>query len=188
MLSLFHPTVFDNIRVVLEGAVYDRDLDGEILVTSRSDIMDLATFGRHFQIAFIDAKDTGVEGAVTVRMDLRTSLADIASEQLEHSLTEHVGCFICISFSLAIRDVERDTSTVLHILNGIWGNRPHITQQVSFVMGEHRAGANNWPPEVYRNKVVLDFHRKIDEGNIEDLNGLVEHCVKSLVELRQRFR
>lgn len=184
---MFHPTIFDNIKVVLEGAVYDRDLDGQILVISRSDCMDLASFHRIFHIEFIHAEDTEKTNRVSAHIQLRTSLADIASEQLEKQLTDHIGCLICITFTTHIYDVKRDTDKILHILNNIWGNRPHITQKVSFVVDEHKAATLNWPPERYTNKAILDFHRKIDEGNIEDMHGLVEHCVQSLVQLRSHF-
>ncbi len=178
---MFHPIVFDNIKVVLEGAVYDRDFDGAITVTGRADLMDLATFQRTFQIEYCLAGEVQSEDAVTAQMQLRTTLADIASEQLEQPIAEHVGCTICIHFSLSIRDVKRETDAITSIINEIWGHRPHVTQLVKARLDEHRA---SWPPERYDNRVTLDFHRKIDEGNIEDMRGLVEHCVQTLVQLQ----
>jgi hypothetical protein len=179
---MFHPTVFDNIKVVLEGAVYDCDFEGAITVTGRSDIMDLATFHRLFQIEFRLADSTVNEKTVTAQIQLRTTLADIAAEQLEQPLTERIGCTICIHFHLAVRDVIPETEAITLALNDIWGNRPHITQYVGARLGEHRL---IWPPEQYETKVTLDFHRKIDEGNIEDMRHLIDHCVQSLIVLRR---
>ena len=51
--SLFDPTAFDNMKVVLEGAVYDRDLFGDILIVSRDDLVNLATLSRKFTIEFV---------------------------------------------------------------------------------------------------------------------------------------
>ncbi len=34
---MFDPTAFDNLKVIVEGAVYDFDLHGDILVTDRKD-------------------------------------------------------------------------------------------------------------------------------------------------------
>jgi hypothetical protein len=178
---VFHPLVFDNIKVVLEGAVYDRDFEEIITVTGRSDIVDLATFHRLFQIEYCLAGEANSDDAVTVQMQLRTTLADIAGEQLEQPLTEHIGCTICIHFRLTIRDVQRETEEITAILNDIWGHRPHITQTVKACLDEHRL---SWPPERFDNQVTLDFHRKIDEGNMEDLHKLIDHCVASLVQLQ----
>ena len=32
---MFDPTIYDNIKVVLEGAVYDLDLEGKIIITTK---------------------------------------------------------------------------------------------------------------------------------------------------------
>jgi len=178
---VFHPTVFDNIKVVLEGAVYDRDFDGAITVTGRSDLVDLATYHRRFEIAYCLAEQANNPGAVRAVMQLRTTLADIASEQLEQPITERIGCTICLHFTLSIRDVRRETDAITAIVNEIWGHRPHITHKINAPLDEHRAV---WPPESYENQVTLDFHRKIDEGNIDDMKRLVEHCIQTLVQLQ----
>lgn len=103
---MFHPLVFDNIRVVLEGAVYDRDFDGAITITNRSDVMDMATFQRLFQIDFKLAEYAENDQSVRAQMQLRTSLGDIAAEQLETPLVEHIGCTICIHFYMQLENVN----------------------------------------------------------------------------------
>lgn len=184
---MFHPTVFDNIKVVLEGAVYDRDLDGEIVVVNRSDLIDMASFQRTYTIDFRLERGNDIAAAdrqsVTAQIKLSTSLSDIAGEQLGQPLTDHIGCQICIIFRLTIHDHEREPAQINHVLNQIWGHRPHITQFVGVTLNEHRLW--RWPPQQMENRVTLDFHRKIDEGNIEDLNDLVEHCVHSLIRLEE---
>lgn len=178
---MFHPLVFDNIRVVLEGAVYDRDFEGAITITGRSDVMDMATFHRLFQIEFKQAGYADSEQAVTARIQLRTSLADIAAEQLEQPLTEKIGCTICIQFHLGINEMPQEAQAITAILNEIWGNRPYITQVVKARLDEHKL---EWPPQQFETQVTLDFRRKIDEGNIEDLRHLIDHTVQSLEQLQ----
>ena len=39
---MFDPTAYDNLKVILEGAVYDLDLSGELKIIERNDIVDLA--------------------------------------------------------------------------------------------------------------------------------------------------
>jgi len=181
---MFHPLVFDNIRVVLEGAVYDRDFDGAITITGRSDVMDMATFHRLFQIDFQLADAADQKQAVRAQMQLRTSLADIAAEQLEQPLTEQIGCTICIHFHLpmdASRAIPEEARTIAALLNDIWGHRPYITQTLTAKLEEKRL---EWPPPRVDNQITLDFYRKIDEGNIDDLRDLLDHTVRSLVRLQ----
>lgn len=54
---MFDPTAFDNLKVIVEGAVYDFDLHGDILVTDRKDMMDLASLSRIYHI-FISVNRT----------------------------------------------------------------------------------------------------------------------------------
>ena len=181
---MFHPLVFDNIRVVLEGAVYDRDFEGAITITGRSDVMDMASFHRMFQIEFTLVDRDKIEQAVIAEMQLRTGLADIAAEQLEQPLIEHVGCTICIHFHLPMmnhEDVPQKIRSITTILDDIWGSRPYITQTLKAKVEENRI---EWPPKHLRNQVTLDFHRKIDEGNIDDLRFLIDHTVQSLTQLQ----
>ncbi|WP_301172593.1 hypothetical protein [Brevibacillus nitrificans] len=181
---MFHPLVFDNIRVVLEGAVYDRDFEGAILITGRSDVMDMATFHRLFQIEFKLAEAAEKEEAVTAQMQLRTGLADIAAEQLEQPLTEQIGCTICIHFHLPMNvknEIPEEAKAITSMLNDIWGHRPYITHLLKARMEESRF---EWPPERVDNQITLDFYRKIDEGNIDDLRDLIDHTIESLQQLQ----
>lgn len=181
---MFHPLVFDNIRVVLEGAVYDRDFDGVITIVGRSDVMDMATFHRQFQIDFRLAEAVDRESAVIAQMQLRTSLADIAAEQLEQPLTEQIGCTICIFFHFPVdgrNEISDEARAIVVLLNEIWGHRPCITQTVKARLEENRF---EWPPQRWDNQVTLDFYRKIDEGNIDDLHDLIDHTVRSLQQLQ----
>ncbi|WP_139492307.1 hypothetical protein [Brevibacillus dissolubilis] len=182
---MFHPTVFDNIRTVLEGHVYDQDLGGNLTVTDRHDVMDLATFQRYFHIEFTLPVEAVQTNPIRGQIQLSTSLRDIASEQLEVELTDQIGCHICVHFWLTVERVPEDTELIIHLLNEIWGNRPHIRQFLGIPIDEHRS--QQWPPRSFENQITLDFHRKIDEGNIGDLENLVEHCFISLLRLQSNF-
>lgn len=181
--QMFHPIAFDNIRVVLEGGMYERDFDGEITITGRSDTMDLAIYERRFQVEFRLANREGEDPAtVQARLQLATTLSDIAAEQLqEPRLTEVIGCTICIHFFLRVRDVPKEAAEIAELLNRVWGNRPTVTQTVKADWHELQP----WPPRYYTNQVTLDFQRKITEGNIEDLRDLLDHMVISLQTLQE---
>lgn len=181
---MFHPLVFDNIRVVLEGTMYERDFDGDITISGRSDIMDMAIFKRQFQVEFRLAQRDGDDPhTVWARLQLATTLADIAAEQLEEPLlTEVIGCTICIHFYMRVYDVPAEAPEIAELLNQVWGNRPSVTQTLKTDLDEHLL---NWPPRYFVNQVTLDFQRKITEGNIEDLRDLLDHTIKSLLALQE---
>lgn len=180
---MFDPIIFDNIKVVLEGAVYDRDLAGQITVTDRADLVDLARYNRLYRITFCLAQERQRPEAIRAQIELGTSLTDIASEQLAQPLGEPIGCTIFVHFLLQMADWQRDTGQILAVLDDVWGGRPHIIQYIGAKLDEHRAW--QWPPVYWDNKVTLNFHRKIGEDNMIDLEDLVEHCVVSLVRLRE---
>ena len=49
---MFDPTAFENIKVVLEGAVYDLDLNGEIIIIDRNDLINTAKLSRKYELSF----------------------------------------------------------------------------------------------------------------------------------------
>lgn len=49
---MFDPTAFDNMKVVIEGALYDLDICGEIVITDRNDSFNMAKMSRTFDISF----------------------------------------------------------------------------------------------------------------------------------------
>jgi hypothetical protein len=49
---MFDPTAFDNLKVVIEGEVYDFDLSGEISILDRRDLFDFAHYERTYSIQY----------------------------------------------------------------------------------------------------------------------------------------
>ncbi|KPV55085.1 periplasmic component, partial [Paenibacillus sp. A3] len=47
---MFDPTIFDNLKVVLEGHLYDLDAEQTIRVIGREDFIDLASMKRIFSM------------------------------------------------------------------------------------------------------------------------------------------
>jgi hypothetical protein len=172
-IPMFDPTIYENMKVVIEGAVYDLDLAGEILVTNRSDRVELSTMSRFYSIQF---KLLGL-GDVIAELSLAAATEDLASEILERT-TLTPGCTMQIGFQLQIKDVEEDCSAIQHILFDIWGNSCTLSQKLSFIYGKnHHAN--------YLNEVDLDFGRKFGEGLIEDIPSMLEHIVLTMERLNE---
>lgn len=172
---MFDPTIYENMKVALEGAVYDLDLARDILVTARKDIVDLATMSREYRIEFQDREARGSEQPAA-RMILHTSASDLAGEILELAPLERLGCLLRVSFALYV-DSPAECEGIREILADVWAGRPEVRQSLSFVY-DPAAG-----PVRYENTITLDFGRKINEDNVEDLVSIVDHTVLSLRRL-----
>jgi hypothetical protein len=176
---VFDPTIFENIKVALEGAVYDLDFAGEIAVISRSDRVDLAVMSREYTLEFQDRKQKE-DKKITAVLTLAAGPGDLAGEILELPETEErkFGCALRVMFLMDMDEIAH-CANIEATLDDIWSYRPRITQELSFVY--HLFSERS--PSVYRNTVSLDFGRKINEDNIDDLFNIVEHAVYSLREL-----
>lgn len=95
---MFDPTIYDNIKVVLEGAVYDLDLDGKILITRREDLVDLSSMSRTYAIEFARKMDKPSKAEI----NLHVHLSDLAAEILENP-TAKPGCTLTIKLLRKLR-------------------------------------------------------------------------------------
>ncbi|MEK1830800.1 hypothetical protein AAAC51_22435 [Priestia megaterium] len=95
---MFDPIVFDNLKVVVEGEIYDLDLSGQVSVTNREDFVDLAQFTRTYRISFQP------HFCCTASLTLSTDLDNIHAE-LTPSRVEKPGCTVYIHFQLKTKTV-----------------------------------------------------------------------------------
>jgi hypothetical protein len=169
---MFDPTAFDNLKTVLEGAVYDLDLEGEIVVIDRHDLVDLAHFSRTYTITFRLASDHTPYVSCTIRLEM--DLEQIAKELLRQAVRP--GCTLTITFSLPIRQ----TAACSHIesaLRRVWGEERIIRQTLS----------HEFPHETrsYRNEATIEFGRLIYEENVADLQAMIPYMITSLEQLQK---
>lgn len=171
---MFDPTIYENIKVVLEGEIYDIDLNGKIFVTMRKDLVDLASMSRKFVIQFrlLDSAK-----AIYAEINLIANTEDLASEILERDDLKP-GCEIIIKFYTMVTDPRVECKKISDKLNIIWDNRPEISQRLSYI---YEQNGNN--KSELLNEINLNFGRKIDEENISDIHNLVDYTIKSLVVL-----
>ncbi|KIL40176.1 hypothetical protein SD70_15245 [Gordoniibacillus kamchatkensis] len=164
---MFDPTIYDNLKTVLEGCVYDLDLDGSIVVTNRIDRIDLATMSRCCALRFRELKAF----AATAEIGLSASLADLAAELLRPR-GEVPGCELAISFQLRVLDPDAAGPEIERELLAIWDRRPSVRQRYTFEQPALEEG--------YETNISLNFGRKLDESNADDFPRLVEVTLRSL--------
>jgi hypothetical protein len=170
---MFDPTIFDNMKVVLEGAVYDLDFAGEIVVTGRIDRVELSTMSRTYALRF---KEQG-RGECSAEVRLSADISDLAAELLQKK-DEAPGCRLTIRFMCRIRG-EEDCREINGLIGKIWGGRPSIRQTISFVYDPAKK------PDFFQNEVQLDFDRKLDEAQVDDFPELLRHVLTSLRALNR---
>ncbi|MBW5448008.1 hypothetical protein GE107_18285 [Cohnella sp. CFH 77786] len=169
---MFDPTVFENLKVALENQLYDLDnLAGRIRITGRTDRLEMAVMSREFALRFELAETDGVWAEIR----LQASLQDLAAEILEMP-DAMPGCSLILRFGHYVRDIRSQCKRVEQILQSIWQSALPPVQTVSFLYGEQQ-------PELYRNVAEVRFNRQINEDQMEDLPGLIEHVLRSLAEL-----
>jgi hypothetical protein len=169
---MFDPTAFDNLKTVLEGAVYDLDLEGEIVVIDRHDLVDLAHFSRTYTITFRLASAHTPYVSCTIRLEM--DLEQIAKELLRQAIRP--GCTLSITFSLPIRQTAA-CSHIERVLRRVWGEERIIRQTLS----------HEFPHETlsYRNEATIEFGRLIYEDNVSDLQEMIPYMITSLEQLSE---
>lgn len=166
---MFDPTIYENLKVVIEGAVYDLDLEGQIVVTHRSDLIDLAVMSRCYVIRY-RLKDS----RSTAEIRLSAGLVDLAGEKMEWK-NALPGCKLDVVFSLPLRNPESACRNIQDILQQLWETNPTIVQTLSYRYGDDGSRCLN--------EIGVHFDRKIGEGQIEDIPDLLEHTLRTLRQL-----
>ncbi|KHF29150.1 hypothetical protein LR68_02142 [Anoxybacillus sp. BCO1] len=121
---MFDPTIFDNLKTVVEGAVYDLDTNDELIaIIDRSDIVDLAKFTRAYALSF----QLRHAHQLTCTISLEMTLQHIANELLHEDVT-NAGCTVTVSFSFfsyTCRLPSRRTGAKAH-LGGTAHSYPNV--------------------------------------------------------------
>lgn len=173
---MFDPTAFDNMKVVIEGAFYDRDSAGEIVITDRNDLINLAKMSRLFNLC-ITLPDKKVPN-VTARLELESRLENLAAELLTSSPPNKLpGCYIRLQFFLEHIDEIKVYQGIEAIFSEIWGETRKITQAV-----EYNPLAK---PNKCKNVVTVDFIRVIGEEQLDDIVEMTDFMVITLQRLQE---
>lgn len=165
--QMFDPTIYDNLKVVFEGGLYDLDEEGRAVVSGREDLVDLASMSRTFRMQVRKR-----EGCCSACLELSSGLLDFAGELRHIRLADELpGCRLRLSFDLPYEYGNHCPSIQGH-LESVWGEVAEIVhEQTRILLPDGGTG---------KYRVLLEFRDKIDEHNIEDVEPLLEHFVATL--------
>ncbi|QWG66904.1 hypothetical protein EXW32_10605 [Bacillus mycoides] len=166
---MFDPTAFENLKVIVEGAVYDFDLHGDILVTDRKDVMDLASLSRMYSISFqlTETFKTMVEATFSLSVDAK----NLSGEILE--VPQFIpGCEMKLEFSFEMEQPEIGCEEIETLLHSIWGKERMIMQKISYEYNKQAIS--------YHNKVEVLFQKSITEDHVDDLIAVISHMIETV--------
>lgn len=158
---MFDPTAFDNLKTVLEGTVYDRDLDGTISITNRSDYVDIATLNRSYSISFQLANKV-IEAEMSLKSDLKKLAVELLPSQVEG---EFAGSMISIIFRKQGSSWDKKE---LDIFNQQWGEERCY---------ELRTISSNLHPDYC--EMIIQFDRTITEDMLRDVEEMVYFTIET---------
>lgn len=173
---MFDPTIYENLKVILEGIVYDLDLSGKLEITNRRDLVDLARMSRMYSIRVRDTKNRfrPLEAEVV----LHTELQDLAGEILEQQHISSIGCHFTVKFYLSVQNIESECPVIEKMIKRIWAMPLNVTQRLAYTYG--------MPYGSYDNEITLEIFDKINEENSEKITSLVERVIITFENFSRR--
>lgn len=172
---MFDPTIFDNLKVVIEGEVYDLDLEGKAQVIDRSDLIDLAKMSREYSITF---REEFENTEATVFLNINAD--HLSSEILEKSSAEDLGCDLTLQFYLPISQVDKDCDSIKFIIARNWRKyHARVEQEVSFIYGDHID---------YHDCITLTFPESINEEQTDLIPSLIQEVYQTIHSLNSYLK
>lgn len=159
---MFDPTAFDNLKVVLEGEIYDFDLRGVIRVLNRKDIVDLARMSRHYMVSF----STQSAPHIVAHIQLETDIKMLSLELLNLQNHTSQGAYVSLTFSWEEIGL---TEEKMEIIQQFWGDGCTFEQR-RIISNVNKT----------RDEIDIHFNRLISEEMMDDLISIIDHTIESL--------
>lgn len=165
---MFDPTIFENLKVVIEGEIYDRDLVGEITIVERKDNVNLATLSRDYSLTFKRAASSPYRATIKLAADSNDLYGEILEKSGQH------GCKLLLFIEGPIQNINSTSANIQKKLVLLWGKRPNINHKIYYDWSESEHIQ-------YFFKTSLQFDRKINEDQIDDFSEIINLLYESLL-------
>ncbi|WP_338470019.1 hypothetical protein R4Z10_14535 [Niallia sp. XMNu-256] len=173
---MFDPTAFENIRVVLEGIFYDKDLAGELIIIDRNDTINTAKLSRIYDVSFqLQPSEIINEPKITCKITIEAKLQNLSAELLPSLRTKNEAG--CIFFSEFIFEHEKDEfflKQIESILKETW-KKVKIKQTV--VYEPFKRGKK------MEHHGFLEFNQLLTEDHMNDLPDIAQQIVETLMQM-----
>jgi hypothetical protein len=173
---MFDPTAFENMKVVMEGIFYDKDLSGEIVIVDRNDLINTAKLSRSYDLSF--QLPLAKKEKVTCKFTLSAGVENLTAELLEIS-ADLAGCTAKIEFFTQHEYIEPLFLHIEELLSGIWGKKRAISLMVC------RNSIKSNEKVLYTGTISLN--RIIQEDQLDDLTEMTDYMIMTLDKLEEIF-
>ena len=162
------------MKVVLEGAVYDRDILGDILVVNRDDLVNLANLSRQFTIEF-ELKEPRFQKKISGGISLYASLENLSSELLASPINndKSSGSTVDIFIACSEKIADEQADKIFNGLEDIWGKQRTI--KCTTILAK-----TNTNQQSFSSKFTISFDRLVKEDQMDDLVDMIEYLIQSV--------
>lgn len=172
---MFDPTAFENMRVVMEGSFYDKDLNGEMVIVDRNDCINTAKLSRTYDLSFHLAR---AKPLVSCRFSLKANIENLTAELLPSiQSNKYAGCMVTIEFLFEQTFDVLKVNEIETILKQIWGEKRLITLTYSY--------EPLIPGQKGSYQAQISFDRLITEDQIDDLIVMTDYMLQTLERLEE---
>lgn len=171
---MFDPTAYENIKVVFEGLVYDHDLDGNIKIIERNDIVNLADLSRTYNLTFTHKRDR--KQSLKVKIELTSSFRQIASEWIP--MTTVPGVNVSIQFIIENEMDEILKKRMMKLFKQFSGQDYYVDMYKQLYMDDRT---------IFH--YIVTKYEPLTEDTIEEIEPLIEQTIlvtNSLFQMLQR--
>ncbi|MCZ8521754.1 MULTISPECIES: hypothetical protein [Paenibacillus] len=171
---MFDPTIYDNLKVVLEGAFYDLDAEGAFLITGREDLVDLASYSRTFRL---EVRRQG--GACRGAVSLVSTLADFAGELRKmHLAGDAPGARVLLQLDLPLSVSGRRAELEAYLAE-LWEHAFTMKAELILPWDGGEPGAENEDAGACR--IRMTTSGKLDESDVESVEDIGRRLSMSLI-------
>ncbi|RSK27315.1 hypothetical protein EJF36_10700 [Bacillus sp. HMF5848] len=167
----FDPTAFDNLKILIEGSVYDFDLSGRIYIKNRSDLIDLANMSRTYKIEVACHKKNSLNTATLI---LSTNLQELSKELLHQSSTKF-GCNFKILYSSKSTHYEMASYRIRKIVKHHFDEQYTVLQNIMF-----QSHHSDKTEEVYTITTEAILNTLLYEEDVEDIPYIINNVISTL--------
>ena len=167
---MFHPTAYENFKIIVEGSVYDADFSGDIIVIDRSEQLDLAVLSRRFEITYTLSDNNDCKGSIVVCAPIKQLAAELNVKD-----EPSIGAFLELHFwsDIKVKPEEELIAGITGCLQSIWG----VERDYKVVFSESYL---NGSLQGWRISSMVSFKRLVTENQAEDLYDLVPYGIRTL--------
>ncbi|MDQ0217991.1 hypothetical protein ELQ35_10930 [Peribacillus cavernae] len=169
---MFDPTAFENMKVVLEGAIYDKEFYGEVSVTNRKDIVNLSALSRQYEIEITLPENRSVKASLFLEADIENLTSELLGNAQENDTK--AGCTLTVAFSVPFQVDQKQADHLIGSLEAIWGKKRII--KVSSTVQYTNAAVSHASYAI----ASVSFDRLVKEEQMDDLLTMVDYMVDSL--------